>query len=185
MSGRPPAVLPDLLRRGLTTVFCGSAAGRVSAEVGAPYAGPGNKFWPMLAETGLTPRRFAPQEAGLLAGLGIGLTDINKAEFGSDRDLTAAGDDPDALLRKIERFRPRLVAFTAKRPAQVFLGRKAVDYGPQAGRIGRTLLFVLPSPSGLAQYWWDPGWWHRLADLHRAERAGQPSAASSAAKPAR
>ncbi len=167
------SVLPDLLSEGLITVFCGSAAGRVSAELGAPYAGPGNKFWPMLAETGLTPRRFAPQESALLPGLGIGLTDINKSQCGSDRDLSAAGDDPDALLDKIEHCQPRILAFTAKRPAQVFLarvhGRKSVAYGRQPERIGTTSLFVLPSPSGLAQYWWEPSWWHELARLHRAE----------------
>ena len=170
---RVPAVLPDLLSPGLITVFCGSAAGRVSAEVGAPYAGPGNKFWPMLAETGLTPRRLAPQDSALLVELGIGLTDINKSEFGADSDLSAAGDDPDRLLSKIEHFQPRIVAFTAKRPAQVFLrhrfGRKSVTYGLQSERIDATRLFVLPSPSGLAQYWWDPRWWHGLAELHRAE----------------
>src|SRR3546814_13773735 len=49
-------VLPDVLAPGLRLVFCGSAAGRKSAELGAYYAGPGNKFWPTLYEIGLTPR---------------------------------------------------------------------------------------------------------------------------------
>ena len=167
-------VLPDLLEQGLTTIFCGSAVGAASARLGAPYAGPGNKFWPMLAETGLTPARVTPADYCVLTQYGIGLTDINKIESGADSDLTAGGDDAAALGGKIETFRPRLLAFTAKRPAQVFLralfDQRSVDYGPQANKAGGTEIFVLPSPSGLAQRWWDGQWWHRLAALHRERR---------------
>jgi len=168
-------VLPDLLAPGLRTVFCGSAVGAASARLGAPYAGPGNKFWPMLAETGLTPHRFAPREWRALLDLGIGLTDLNKTQSGSDASLSAAADDPNALVRKIRTHRPRRVAFTAKRPAAAFLrhvsGRTEIDYGPQPEKIGETEFFVLPSPSGLAIRFWDPSWWHRLAEMHRAAPA--------------
>jgi TDG/mug DNA glycosylase family protein len=172
-------ILPDLLASGLTTVFCGSAVGAVSAKLGAPYAGPGNKFWPMLAETKLTPRRFAPAEWRGLLALGIGITDINKVQSGADCDLSPDCDDPGALLAKIETYRPRQIAFTAKRPAGVFIrrafGRRTLAYGPQSERIGDTALYVLPSPSGLAVRYWDASWWHRLAELHRAYgRPGVP-----------
>ena len=161
-------VLPDLLAPGLVTVFCGSAVGAASSRLGAPYAGPGNKFWQMLAETALTPSRFAPGDYRALLGLGIGLTDLNKTESGADSDLTADGDDAGALLAKIEAHRPRQLAFTAKRPARSFLERGRVDYGPQGETIGDTEIFVLPSPSGLAVRWWDPAWWHRVAERHRS-----------------
>ncbi len=165
-------MLPDLLAPGLVTVFCGSAVGAASARLRAPYAGPGNKFWPMLAETGLTPGRFAPDEFRVLLDLGIGLTDLNKTESGADSDLTDGADDAPALLVKIETHRPRQLAFTAKRPAQSFLARAfglgRIDYGPQAPAIGDTEIFVLPSPSGLAVRWWDPALWHDLADRHRS-----------------
>ena len=74
-------VLPDLLAPGLVTVFCGSAVGAASARIGAPYAGPGNKFWPMLAETGLTPRRFAPGEFRALIDLGLKPEDAKDRVF--------------------------------------------------------------------------------------------------------
>ncbi len=164
-------VLPDLLAPGLVTIFCGSAVGAASARRGYPYAGPGNKFWPMLAETGFTPRRLAPEEYRDLLDFGIGLTDINKIQSGADSDLTKAGDDPGALIAKIERYKPRLVAFAAKRPAQVVVrhafGRAQVSYGLQEERIGETRLFVMPSPSGLAIRWWDAALWRQAADLHR------------------
>ena len=59
--------MPDVLRPGLRLVICGSAAGAVSAARGAYYAGPGNKFWRILAEVGLTPRRLEPSEFRMLA----------------------------------------------------------------------------------------------------------------------
>ena len=165
-------MLPDLLAPDLVTVFCGSAVGAASARIGAPYAGPGNKFWPMLAETGLTPGRFVPQNYRALLGLGIGLTDLNKTQSGADSDLTADGDDTEALLAKIETHRPRQLAFTAKRPAQSFFqsvfGLRRIDYGLQDQIIGDTAMYVLPSPSGLAVRWWNPAWWHRVAERHRS-----------------
>ncbi len=169
-------MLPDLLAPGLVTVFCGSAVGAASARTGAPYAGPGNKFWPMLAETGLTPGRFAPADYRALLDLGIGLTDLNKTQSGADSDLTAGADDARALRVKIEAHHPGQLAFTAKRPAQVFLkrefGRGHIDYGLQDTSIGETRIFVLPSPSGLAVRWWDPRWWHRVAERHRGLKDG-------------
>ena len=38
-------ILPDVLGPNLKVVFCGTAAGAVSAKRRAYYAGPGNKFW--------------------------------------------------------------------------------------------------------------------------------------------
>ena len=170
-------MLPDLLAPGLVTVFCGSAVGAASARIGAPYAGPGNKFWPMLAETGLTPRRFAPADYRALLDLGIGLTDLNKTQSGADGDLTAEGDDARALCAKLEVLRPRQLVFTAKRPARSFLasvfGHGGIDYGPQGPAFGDTAIFVLPSPSGLAVRWWDPKWWHLAAERHRGLKGEQ------------
>ncbi len=177
-------VLPDLLAPGLACVFCGSAAGRVSALKGLPYAGPGNKFWPTLHAAGFTPRLFAPSDWRGLLALGLGLTDLNKTQSGADTDLTELGDDVDALVAKIERFAPRVLAFTAKRPARVVLGRlhsvSTLTYGVQPQGIGATEIFVLPSPSGRAGAFWEAAHWHALArHCDRLARAGQflPSAA--------
>jgi len=186
-------VLPDLLAPGLITLFCGSAVGRVSALRQTPYSGPGNKFWPMLQATGLTPGPLAPEDYRRLLQLGIGLTDLNKAQSGSDASLSPGADDCGALRRKVERYQPAVLAFTAKRPAGVFLrscfGGGPIDYGLQPRTLGATRLFVLPSPSGLAIRWWEPEWWHQLAALHRELASGAAaqdrSAASSAASPSR
>ena len=84
-------VLPDVLAPGLRVVFCGTAAGAVAARVGAPYAGPGNRFWWVLHEIGLTPRELRPQEFRELPRYGIGLTDVAKHASGSDTQPRACG----------------------------------------------------------------------------------------------
>lgn len=160
-------VLPDVLAPGLRIVFCGSAAGTKSAKLGLSYAGPGNKFWPTLFSAGFTPTLWGPTDFLRLPELGYGLTDLNKTEFGMDSQLTGTGDDAAALIAKIERFAPRILAFTAKRPAQIVLLRKKLDYGFQAETIGATRVFVLPSPSGRAGAFWNESHWRALADAAR------------------
>lgn len=166
-------ILPDVLAHDLTTVLCGSAAGPTSARLGAYYAGPGNRFWRTLHEAGFTDRRLAPSEFRELLRYGLGLTDLAKRESGMDSALSPGAWDAGALLRKIETFRPRFLAFTGKRPAGHFLrerfGADAADYGLQAQTVGETRICVLPSPSGKARRWWTIAPWLELAELHRGK----------------
>ena len=162
-----PDVLPDVLGPGLRIVFCGSAAGAVSARVGAYYAGPGNHFWPTLYRVGLTPRLLAPAEFRTVLRHGIGLTDLCKTESGADTDLSRQADDAAALTAKISQYRPAVLAFNGKRAARVFLDAETLDYGAQPRRIGETAIHVLPSTSGAARRWWDVAFWRRVADAIR------------------
>jgi double-stranded uracil-DNA glycosylase len=169
---RMQPVLPDLLEPGLKLVFCGTAAGRLSAERGQYYAHPQNKFWRILHATGLTPRLFAPAEFPELSRLGIGLTDIAKHTSGMDSQLPqgSLGKDAIAALRyRIEKARPHILAFTSLTGGCKFLGGKPA-FGAQAATIGSTRLWVLPSPSPAAHWNWEAHKhiWHELAaDIHR------------------
>ena len=167
LAGMRPPILPDVLQPGLALVFCGTAAGRRSAEQGAYYAHPGNLFWRTLHAVALTPRLFAPAEFPQLPALGIGLTDLAKHHMGNDDELPRDAFDVAALRERIERHAPRLLAFTSKAAARAALGRSA-GYGLQEERIGDTRLFVLPSPSGQARGHWDVAHWQALAALMRA-----------------
>lgn len=167
LAGMPPPILPDVLQPGLALVFCGTAAGRRSAEQGAYYAHPGNLFWRTLHAVALTPRLFAPAEFPQLPALGIGLTDLAKHHVGNDDELPRDAFDVVALHERIARHAPRLLAFTSKAAARGALGR-AAGYGLQEERIGDTRLFVLPSPSGQARGHWDVNHWQALAALVRA-----------------
>ena len=160
-----------MLEPGLRIVFCGTAAGAVAARVGAPYAGPGNRFWWVLHETGLTPRRLAPAEFRTLPRYGIGLTDVAKFTSGSDSSLARSDFDAAAVVDRVERFRPAILAFVGKRAAEEVLGRR-VDHGPQDERMGATDVWVVPSTSGAARGSWDVRPWRELA--HRAARVGAP-----------
>ena len=156
-------ILPDVLQPGLKLVFCGTAAGKRSAAEHAYYAHPGNLFWRALHTSGLTPRQLAPSEFLHLADYGIGLTDLAKRHAGNDDELPRDAFDVPALIDKIERYTPHLLAFTSKNAARAVLGR-AVHYGLQNESIGSTQLFVLPSPSGQARGHWDLTPWRTLSD---------------------
>lgn len=155
-------VLPDVLAPGLRVVFCGSAAGAVSAARGAPYAGPGNKFWPMLFSVGLTPRLFAPQEFWELLELGIGITDLNKTTSGSDAAIGTRGDDLPRLRSVIAANAPDVIAFAGVRAGRAALGSSFGGYGPQGVTFEGSEAWVLPSTSGLAVRYWDPAPWFAL-----------------------
>lgn len=157
-------ILPDVLVPGLDIVFCGTAAGTASALRRAYYAGPGNAFWRMLFESGLTPRLLAPEEYASVIRFGLGLTDLAKTVSGQDNVLRKVHFDRDRLQARIEQFQPRFLAFTSKRAAETFLACR-VPYGVWPARIGRTRLVVLPSPSGAARRYWNSAPWHALARL--------------------
>jgi TDG/mug DNA glycosylase family protein len=150
-------------------VFCGTAAGAVSARKGAYYAGPGNKFWPMLFKTGLTPRLLRPEEFSLLPEWGIGLTDIVKTRSGGDRVFSRADYDAASLERVIRECTPALLVFNGKNAAKRYLGRRVVPYGSiEDASIGDSRLFVAPSTSGAANGFWDESYWFEAAALVRA-----------------
>lgn len=159
-------VLPDLLQPDLDLVFCGTAASRRSAAEQAYYAHPGNLFWRTLYSVGLTPRLFEPGEFRGLSALKLGLTDLAKRHAGNDSELPADAFDARALMRKMAHYQPRWLAFTSKSAGRAALGHP-VTYGEQPEAIGKTALFVLPSPSGQARGHWDERWWKQLSERVR------------------
>lgn len=86
------------------------------------------------------------------------MTDMTRGHSGY---LYLAGSTiVESFKAKIEIFAPRAVGFRA---AEVFFGRKSVEYGRHNQRIGETTLFVLPSTSGAARGYWNPEYWRELA----------------------
>lgn len=163
-------ILPDRLKPGLKLVFCGTAAGRVSALRQAYYAHGQNKFWKTLFDVGLTPRLLAPAEYEELWEHGIGLTDIAKHDFGMDHQLprhALGGEAAEELRRRILKVQPRILAFTSLNAGRSVMGPKAVA-GEQAERLGETRVFILPSPSPLAANHWDIAPWRALAKAVKA-----------------
>lgn len=172
---RPPALpratrarperhlVPDLLAPGLDLVFCGTAPSPASFAAQAYYANPGNAFWATLHAVGLTPERLPPQRYPELLSLGLGLTDLNKTEYGSDHELSAHAMDSLSLRAKMRKFRPAAIAFTSKNAASLALGLKAPAYGRQADAFEGAAAFVLASPSGRARSFWTLAPWREAA----------------------
>ena len=50
----------DVIGPELDVLFCGINPGLYSAATGFHFARPGNRFWPALASSGLTPTELAP-----------------------------------------------------------------------------------------------------------------------------
>ncbi len=166
-------VLPDLLQPGLRLVFCGTAAGTVSAQRGQYYAHPQNKFWRALHESGLTPRQFAPGEFPELLALGIGLTDIAKHAFGMDSELppqSLGRAAVEALRARVLEANPRILAFTSLTGGRRVMG-PAATFGALTQTIGTTKVWILPSPSPAAHWNWNEAVWRDLGKAVRRLRA--------------
>ena len=163
-------MLPDHVAPDLDILFCGTAPGQMSADLGHYYARPGNCFWALLAETGLTPRRLAPAEDALLPGLGLGLTDLAQGVAGQDAAIPPGAYAPARLAALVARVRPRALAFTSLTAARLALGAPRLGTGRLAPdpRFGHAVLWALPSPSGLARSHFSADPWHALAAWKRS-----------------
>lgn len=164
MARKSAHILPDRLAPNLTLWFVGTAAGPMSAAMGAYYAHPGNRFWRALHETGVTPRLFAPHEYPLMLELGVGLTDFCKTDWGVDSQIAREAFDVAGFKRKVERLKPKGIAFTSKTAAGLWLGKSTgrIGVGRQVTHEGPAV-FVLPSPSGLATSYWSIAPWQEAA----------------------
>lgn len=116
----------------------------------------------MLHEVGLLPVPLDPLDFRRAPAFGIGLTDLDKTAFGSDREIGTAGFDVPALAAKLTAVGPAWVAFTSKTAGATALGRP-VAYGRQEERFAGAETWVLPSPSGRARRFWDVAPWAALA----------------------
>jgi TDG/mug DNA glycosylase family protein len=161
-------ILPDLVGPEPRIVFCGMACAESTKVRDHYYAGPGNSFWQMLHRSGLTPRLLEPADDARLPSYGLGLTDV----------VWHRTDPPtwevDALVAKVERWRPEWLAFASKTAAQGVaraLGLRRPQLGEAGWDLGGAPVFVLPGTSGANQrrdYDGRPdrlSWWRDLAAL--------------------
>jgi TDG/mug DNA glycosylase family protein len=126
-----------------------------SAERGHYYSHPSNKFWELLAATGLTNGvRLTPEDDGRLPQFGIGLTDVAKGRAASSDALLGNADyDVDGFLGRIAEARPAVVVFNggeASRRTATRLRRRAPRGGHADWQIGVSYAYVLVSSSASA-----------------------------------
>jgi double-stranded uracil-DNA glycosylase len=162
--------VPDLIAPGLAVLFCGINPGLYSAAIGHHFGRPGNRFWPTLHQAGFTPRLLSPFEERELLDLGYGITNVvdhatAAADELNDDDYRVGGKK---LVRKVERYKPKVLAILGVGAYRVAFGRKAAKVGKQDKRIGETDLWVLPNPSGLNAHFQKPEMANVFRELRKA-----------------
>jgi double-stranded uracil-DNA glycosylase len=132
-------------------LFCGINPGLYSAATGHHFARPGNRFWPALHASGITPRLLRPSEKDLLLRSGYGLTNLVSRATAAADELSPAElvAGRRRLLAKVRRHRPRVVAFLGVGAYCQAFGLRRASLGRQPERFGDAEIWVLPSPSGL------------------------------------
>jgi double-stranded uracil-DNA glycosylase len=145
--------LADLLAPGLRLLFVGYNPSVRAALVGHYYAGRNNRFWDLLAESGLTTERLDFTRDDTLPARGIGLTDLVKRPTRAAAQLTRAELRAGAarLCAMLSIWRPRVVCYNGKGVYLHAAGRRQAAWGRQpTSLVDGCVDFVAPSPSGLA-----------------------------------
>ena len=137
--------LSDILVPSLRVVIAGTISARHRAEREHYYAGPGNQFWRLLHEAGLTPRLLDPTEDASLPEYGVGLTDLVGTPDGSGFELAR-------FRAAVGAAGPQAVAFVSKTAAILYARaageRPPRSYGALSWDVAGGPAFVLPGPSG-------------------------------------
>jgi TDG/mug DNA glycosylase family protein len=138
---------------GLDVVFVGYNPSRLAWHTGYHYANPGNRFYHLLHDAGLTPRRFAPDECRDLPRIGIGLADLlhEWSPRADDFPRSAYCAALPAFRARLARAAPRAVLLNGIGIYRIVFDRDPPRLGrdPEARLAGATV-FVAPSSSGLA-----------------------------------
>src|SRR5687767_13550425 len=148
--GLPP--LRDRIRPDVRVLFVGINPGVRSSITGHHFAGFSNRFWKLLYESRLVPERITFEDDGRLSEWGYGITNIvPRPTPGIDTLRPAEYVDGRARLRrKVLRYRPVIVAAVGLTVFRALYPERtgAIPLGLQPERIGDSVMFVLPNPSG-------------------------------------
>jgi len=148
--------LRDRIAPGVRVLLVGINPGVRSAQTGHHFAGPSNRFWRLLFESGLVPERISHRDDVRLPEWGLGVTNL-VARPSPGIDVLRRAEFIEGwhvLEKKIDRFRPQIVAFvgvTIYRSLLKVLGAKgttAIEPGFQHATVHDARIFVLPNPSG-------------------------------------
>lgn len=150
--------LQDVLGPGLRLLIVGINPGLWTAAVNAPFARPGNRFWPSLHEGGITEHRIdasaglSPADVDHLISRGVGVTNlVARATVRAD-ELSAEElrEGAENLIKRVQELRPEAVVIAGITAFRVAFARPKAQIGLQPPNIfDDTALWVLPQPSGL------------------------------------
>jgi len=141
----------DVIAPNLRVLFSGINPGLYTAAVGHHFARPGNRFWPALYAAGFTDHVLSPFDERELLKSGYGITNVvMRATAAADQltkeEIVAGGKK---LRAKVLRNCPKVLAVLGISTYRVAFNQPKATVGRQEDRIGDTMLWVLPNPSGL------------------------------------
>ena len=186
--------LRDRIAPGLRVLFVGINPGVRSALLGHHFAGFSNRFWRLLAESGLVPELMTYEQDFRFPEFGFGITNLVARPSPGIDDLAPAEYLAGwaALERKIRRYRPEIVALVGvtlyraiepliagevDRKTRAAMRSRAIVPGLQPATIHGARIFVLPNPSGRnANFTYDEmlAAFKALARLLRSRRTRPP-----------
>ena len=161
--------LTDRIAPGVRVLFVGINPGVRSAVTGHHFAGYSNRFWKLLRDARLVPEPITWSDDERLPEWGFGITNLIARPSPGIDDLRPAEyvEGWKTLEKKVERFRPEIVAFVGVTLYRAILplvdaptaatrrrtrGREAPlapsPVGLQPLAIHGARVFVLPNPSG-------------------------------------
>jgi TDG/mug DNA glycosylase family protein len=146
----PSRPLQDMMKPGLSAVFCGLNPGLRAAMTGYHFAGNGNRFWRAIYLAGFTDHELRPADCHRLLSHGFGLATAVSRPTASASELSYE-EYASASLRltvELERFRPTYIAFLGKAAYAAMINQRVVNWGPQRQPMGKSKVWVLPNPSG-------------------------------------
>jgi double-stranded uracil-DNA glycosylase len=181
--------LTDAIRPGARVILVGINPGVMSATLGHHFAGPTNRFWGLLYEAGIVPEPVTHEDDVRLPEWGIGMTNLVARPSPGIDDLSPVEyqEGWKILEKKIERFRPEIVAFvgvTMYRALWRVLGHTeapVIKPGFQNATVHGARLFVLPNPSGRNAHFSYDDMLRAFRTLGDAINARRPQARGSAA----
>jgi double-stranded uracil-DNA glycosylase len=161
--------VPDLIGPNLRVLFVGINPGLYTAAIGHHFGRPGNRFWPAMHLGGFTRRLLSPFESAELLADGYGITNLVARATATAAELSAQELVAGAkrLVRKLRRYRPAIAAVVGLGAYRVAFGKKDAAVGRQEQRIGDTVLWVLPNPSGLNAHFQVPELGRLFGELRR------------------
>ena len=169
----------DVIAPGLEILFSGINPGLYSAAVGHHFARPGNRFWKVLALSGLTPELLGPADERRLLELGLGITNLVARASATAAELTTKElREGAAHLRSVvEATRPRTLAVLGVTAYRVAFSSPRARIGLQPDPIGSSRVVVLPNPSGAQARYQLPELSELFADLlGRGRSPAEPAA---------
>jgi TDG/mug DNA glycosylase family protein len=146
--------LRDRIGPNLRVLFVGINPGMRSAAVGHHFAGPSNRFWKLLHESGLVPEPVTWSDDERLPAWGFGITNLVARATPGIGDLHASEllAGRRTLEAKVRRYRPAIAALVGVTIYRALFpdvaGAAPVLLGEAPAMLAGARVFVLPNPSG-------------------------------------